>query len=744
MVNILVVEDDITQLSILTLLLKKHGYAFSTARDGQEAFDAIQEEQPDLVISDINMPIMDGLTLCSHIKSDADLRDLPVLLVTATEDANDILRALDAFADGYLTKPFNEEILIATVRRLLDVGSDRSVESFEREDPVFLSVEGEEHALTAGRRKAIDMLLFAYQNSAMQTVALAKAQQEQEKLNRKLTLTLDNLAASEERYRGLVQTIPDIVYKIDREGNFTFINDAIHRLGYHQSDLLGKHFSTILYDEDIGGVSANNILPEMRDRGPAHPPKLFDERRTGERMTAGLEIRLKTERGDPTEPAEIRTIGSEVIHVEVNSMGMYGVEQDKIRQYIGTVGVIRDISERHAAAEVARVAKEQAIAANKAKTEFLSGMSHELRTPLNAILGFGQILDSPENPLDEDQLDSVGHILDSGRHLLKLINEVLDLARIESGQLSLSLEPVEAASVIRQCIDMTRNMREASGISLTNNVLDTGELLFIADITRFKQAYLNLLSNAVKYNRKGGSVSLDCEPTENGLRFSISDTGNGIAKDRHHEIFTPFRRLGAEKGDVDGTGIGLTITRELIEMMNGQIGFESEENVGSTFWFELPATSEEASANPEAEQEANRIPDINAVLKSFSDEKTILYVEDNPSNVELMTRIIDRTPNVNLIVAYSAQEGIERAAQEQPHLILMDLDLPDMSGIDAKYALAGNPDTRNIPVIAVSANVMEEEVQRAIDSGMTEFIKKPLDVEETWRTILEVFATSSG
>jgi signal transduction histidine kinase len=739
MVKVLVVEDDAVQMTLLTLLVEKHGHVVVSAKDGQKALEVVETDCPDIIISDINMPVMDGLALCTEIKSSPHTRKLPVLLVTATEDANDILRAMDAMADGYLTKPYDEEILTSTITRLLEQPDTRSDESFQREEPVDLSVDGQQHSVTAGRRQAIEMLMFAYRNAAIQTQALARSKKELEILNNKLTITIDNLAASEERYRGLVQTIPDIVYRLDRDGNFTFVNDAVRQLGYHQAELLGRHISTILFEEDIGHVSADSVLGQMLDTEGFEAPKLFDEQRTSDLTTASLEIRLKTETGEPTEFAEIKTIGSEVIYVEVNSTGLYGDESSAAPQYVGTVGVIRDISERRLAAKAADAAQQQAIAANKAKTEFLSGMSHELRTPLNAILGFGQLLDIPENPLNEDQLESVTHILDGGEHLLKLINEVLDLTKIESGQLSMSFEQINPYDAIKQCVDMTRNLCKAANVTLVNEIDQSSDLWFIADLTRFKQVCLNLLSNAAKYNNDGGTITVRGERIEDIIRFTIEDTGRGIPVDRQHEIFTPFHRLGAEKEDVEGTGIGLTISRELIEKMQGRIGFESEEGVGSSFWMELPVSNDTIDPSQPEPMPHAETQNLTSVLTELRQEKTILYIEDNPTNVALMRRIISRSPKVKLFTAVTAEEGLKHAEDIMPDLILMDINLPGMSGIEAKYALAASPATRDIPVVAVSANVMDEEVAEAMKSGMLHYIKKPVNVVDTWKIILDVF-----
>ena len=401
-------------------------------------------------------------------------------------------------------------------------------------------------------------------------------------------------------------------------------------------------------------------------------------------------------------------------------------------------GILFDVTQRKIEQELlqlaktdAEIAREEAERANLAKSEFLSRMSHELRTPLNAILGFGQLLEMA--PLDEDDAQSTTQIMNAGRHLLDLINEVLDIARIESGQLSLSPEPVEVRQICLETLDLVRPLAAARGIVVRDEALKNCDFYLRADRQRLKQILLNLLSNAVKYNRENGEVRVECEATAEGrLRICVSDDGAGIAPEMAGRIFTPFDRLGAENSAIEGTGVGLALSRRLAQAMDGTLDFErntAEKSAsGSKFWVELPRATD-----PFHRLEAHRASLVGGEI--VNTDLLVLYIEDNPSNLQLVQRILARRPQIRLLTAISGEIGIELARQHCPDLILLDLHLPDTSGAQVLQILRADAQTRAIPIVVVSADATETQIARLLEAGAQNYLTKPFDVRELLRLL---------
>jgi PAS domain S-box-containing protein len=386
------------------------------------------------------------------------------------------------------------------------------------------------------------------------------------------------------------------------------------------------------------------------------------------------------------------------------------------------VGIVQDVT------NMVR-AKEQAEAASRAKSEFLSSMSHELRTPLNAVMGFAQVLEIDEG-LTEDQLDSVRTIRKSGQHLLQLINEILDLARIESGRLELSIEDVGLAELFAESGSLVTPLAAGRDVAV-QFARKPSAIAVRGDRTRLNQVLVNLLSNAVKYNRRSGSVVVTALPGGDGMiRIAVADTGAGIPAEKLDQLFTPFNRLGAENTEIEGTGIGLVIAKRLIEGMGGRIGVESRAGAGSTFWFELPG-AKLAAAQPAAAQSLEESPRRQWALP----EGTVLYVEDNPANLKLVRQALVRHPQVTLLEAYSGSLGLDLAQVHLPDVILLDINMPGMNGLEVLVRLKADPATRDIPVLALSAAAMEKDVQRGRGAGFEEYLTKPIDINSLLETL---------
>ncbi len=364
--------------------------------------------------------------------------------------------------------------------------------------------------------------------------------------------------------------------------------------------------------------------------------------------------------------------------------------------------------------------------ANRAKTDFLSGMSHELRTPLNAILGFAQLIETGSPAPTPSQKRNLDQILKAGWYLLELINEILDLALIESGKVTLSREPVSLVEVMLECRAMIEPQAQKRGIGMTFPRFEIPYFVK-ADRTRVKQVLINLLFNAIKYNKPGGAVAVECTPRPpDMIRISVRDTGAGLAPEQLAQLFQPFNRLGKEASAEEGTGIGLVVTKQLVELMGGAIGADSAVGVGSVFWIELSLTTAPLLAVREAERAALERPQ----LPDGTPLRTLLYVEDNPANLELVEQLIERRPDLRLLSAAEGRLGIEFARAYLPEVILMDINLPGISGIEVMKILRADPTTAHIPIIALSANAVPRDIEKGLEAGFFSYLTKPIKVDQ--------------
>ena len=502
------------------------------------------------------------------------------------------------------------------------------------------------------------------------------------------------LLEKEQRLSKIMDTAVDSIVTANDRGMIESFNRASERMfGYKADEVIGKSI---------------NILMSKTDSSQ-HDSHLDRYQKTGQSRIIGVGREVMA-----------RDIHGREFPIELS------VSEMRSGNKVIFTSFMHDISQRKAHEQALFAAKEAAENANQAKSEFLSSMSHELRTPLNAILGFSQMLTlDPDQPLTEDQALAVEHIQAGGEHLLALIDQVLDLAKIEAGKMDVSLESLNTQDVLDECLKMIEAQANMRSITLIKDYKIPVDTMIQADYTRMKQVLLNLLSNAVKYNKEGGDITLiTYEFNEQSVHIEVKDNGPGIPLDKQAGLFEPFNRLGSNSSEVSGTGIGLTISKKLIESMQGRIGFSSKtgSNSGSSFWIELPL----GNANVDSD---------NTILGRFTTqipelEGSILYIEDNLTNVRLMESLLSKLPDITLFVATIAEDGLVKAVTESPDLIIMDINLPGMNGMEALEVLKEMEETTAIPVIAISASATSLDMKAGLEAGFNDYLTKPIQLKQ--------------
>jgi PAS domain S-box-containing protein len=540
-------------------------------------------------------------------------------------------------------------------------------------------------ALRDGHDEIIGYLLIGTDNTARKQI-----EAEQEVLGQRLR--------DQQFYtRSLFEANIDALMTTDPSGIITDVNKQMEALtGCTRDELIGAPFKRYYTDPDQAQRSIKLVLSEKK--------------------VSNYELTVRARDGRETV-------------VSYNATTFY----DRDRKLQGVFAAARDVTERNRLDRALQEknlelesAKSLAEKANLAKSAFLSNMSHELRSPLNGILGFAQLLDSESPPPTPLQKDNISQILSAGWYLLKLIDEILDLAKVESGQVPLSPEPVALAEVILECQGMIELQAQQRGITLKFPHFEIPYFVS-ADRTRVKQVLLNLLSNAIKYNSERGTIFVKCsESTHGHIRVGIRDTGAGLSPEQIPQLFQAFNRLGREVGGEEGTGIGLVVAKRLVELMGGVIGVESSVGVGSEFWIELHSAGE-PHLPPVAHSELVHEQEKKRNLQVLH---TLLYIEDNPANLKLVEQIIARHPEMQLLTAVNGVRGIEIAREVLPDVILMDINLPDISGIEAMKILRLDISTRSIPIIALSANAMPRDIKNGLVAGFFSYITKPIMINE--------------
>jgi PAS domain S-box-containing protein len=496
--------------------------------------------------------------------------------------------------------------------------------------------------------------------------------------------------------RSLIESNIDAIMTTDPPGIITDVNKQMEALtGCTRDELIGAPFKNYFTNPKRAEAAIKLVLSEQK--------------------VTNYELTARARDGKETV-------------VSYNATTFY----DRDRKLQGVFAAARDVTElkhfertlqqKNVELESAKVAAEKA---NLAKSDFLSSMSHELRSPLNAILGFTQLMDSGDPLPAPSQKESIDQILKAGWHLLNLINEILDLARVESGILSLSPEPTALGEILSECQAMIEPQAQKQGITISFPPSHIPYFV-VADRTRLKQVLINLLSNAIKYNQSAGKVTVECTASvTDRVRVSVKDTGAGLPPEKLAQLFQPFNRLGQEAGGQEGTGIGLVVAKQLIELMGGVIGVESTVGVGSVFWFDLLSA-------PEPELAVDTAPESQAPSPVLASPRlrTILYVEDNPANLKLVERLLARRPDLRLLSASDGNAGITLARSEAPEVILMDINLPGINGIETLRLLREDPLTAQLTVVALSANAMPRDIEKGLQAGFFSYLTKPIKVPE--------------
>jgi PAS domain S-box-containing protein len=527
----------------------------------------------------------------------------------------------------------------------------------------------------SGRKVPIEFSLGEFHDPGRKLAVMVRDRSEQVRIQ-------TTLEARELEFRSLLENIQEVIFRTDLMGRWTFLNPAWTALtGFPVAESLGRTFLEFA------------------------PPQ--DRKNQGEGFWTLLDGAMSVLRREVC----YQTASGDIRWAEINARLLF----DTAGKTIGTCGTLKDIHLRRVAQERQEEARKYAESCNAAKNDFLSRASHELRTPMNAILGFAQLLEIQDLPAG--QALQVQQILRGGRYLLQLLDELIDISRIESGNLALSIESVRLSERVSAAVDLIRPLADERRIEIQVGASPTHAVM--ADPKRLTQMLLNLLSNAVKYNREDGAVQVWSEevPGERRIRLLVRDTGRGLNARDSAKLFQPFERLGAERSQVPGTGLGLSVTKHLTELMGGSIGVESEPDTGSTFWIELAACAPPGSweTNPGDGQAA-----ISAA--------TVLYIDDNKQSLLLVSQILAAHPDVRLITAENGEAGFNAACDYLPDLILLDLHLPDMTGLELLTRFRANPLTSGIPVLVLTADVTPETRGSLEEQGVDGWIEKPLNV----------------
>lgn len=760
--RILSVDDDVSLLKYYETVLVGAGMEVKTISNSIDSLAALEEFKPDVLILDVHMPEYTGPEIAQIIRQDDKWAKTSILFLSTESDIDVQLMALNLGGESFLHKPIAAGHLVSSVtatakRSRWNRKLHEDLESALRESEYNLITSDQHNILStadiAGRITSVNKLFceisgYTQEELLGQNHRILKSDHHPDSFFEEMWKTIASGKVwhgricnyNKQGYEYWVEST--IVPFLDAKGKpYKYVSARTDVTASIQSEERlerSQEFANIgTWDWDI----ETGDLYWSDQIWPLFGYEKSVTATTYENFIAAIH---PEDRPFVTDAVTHCVETGEIYNIEHRAVWPDGtvrwlhesgdVVRNKAGKALHMLGVVQDITERKMAEHALIESREEAETANRAKSQFLSSMSHELRTPMNAIMGFGQLLNMEiEQPLNASQKENVNEIMKASEHLLALINQVLDLSKVESGKIELSIENVLLGNVIAESLQLILPLADKNGIAIKlyrdNKEFDLDELtlessIVHADYTRTKQVIINLLSNAVKYNKKNGSIKLNCDKVNNEtMRISITDTGKGLDKEQQSELFTAFNRLGYESSDIEGTGIGLVITRNIVEMMGGRIGVESEPGVGSTFWFELPVGSANVISESSVETPSGFNIDAN-------ETRTVLYIEDNPANLRLVTQLISRLPNVDMLSAPEPMLGLELAEEHDPDLILLDINLPGMSGFEVLDFLRKREITRDTAVIAISANAMPADIKRGMKAGFSDYITKPIDINK--------------
>lgn len=656
---VLIVDDERFNITVLQELLEAE-YDIMVAKNGEQALSCVAAAPlPDLILLDIMMPKMDGMEVCRRLKAMPQICDIPVIFVTAKAEVEDELEGFKVGAVDYINKPINPAVVQTRVKTHLE--------------------------LHAARRE------------------LRKNNEQLNDYNTQLGISLERLMASEEHFRSLVQTVPDIVYKINSEGNFTFLNDAVARLGYRPVELLGKHFSEIIYLPDVANVSRKQVLDDIKGQKIAAQPKLFDEQRSGERMTAGLEVRLKLKSGACGEVVEIESIGEQLLFVEINCSGLYGEHLDprsshKERNYVGTVGVIRDITERKRIERQLQEAKNKAEEATNMKDKFVSLVAHDIRSPLCSVAGLIELILKQGVSIKERHKQLLSQAMISCQNLIVMVEEVLNISRLRSGKLTPKMQFFNVYVCVADIAQRLDYQLCEKDINLANQLAKNTRLY--ADMHLFSEVVQNLITNAIKFSNKNATITL-LPVGNNQSGIAVQDQGVGIRPEIIPKLFNVAEKISTPgTAGEQGTGFGLPFSFDIMQAHGGSLEVTSAVGQGSLFSAILP------------------------------DVKPIVLIVDDDELDRLAIQAHVATIDAVILEADSVQAATDLLQQHTPHLIICDIVMPERDGFQLLQIIKGDPHTKHIAVMMITGSEVAAHRDACFRLGANDYTIKPIDPDD--------------